>query len=123
MWIEKHSVLIMLIIAGLSQFAQILWTRWEVKRLGGWQRGEFADWRGTVDKKLASIDEEINQIKIGGARDSQRLDSLRDDVGELKRESKEEFAHLRRRVGDLHEILIMALSSGTLQIKRRPESS
>lgn len=97
-WIEKHSVLIMLIIAMLGWFAQFVTARHQLKGLLKWQ--------ATVDVKLASIDSEINQIKISGAREIVRTDTLAEDV-----------AHIKRSLDDLREMFIMALSSGTIKFK------
>ena len=101
-WIEKHSVFIVLVITALGWFAQFIAARNQLKSL--------VQWQGDVDKRLKSIDEEINQIKISDARERIRTDIATEDI-----------SHIKRRLDDFHETFIIALSGGTIKFNNRKQ--
>lgn len=101
-WIEKHPVLITVTILVVGYIVQVLYTRWRVGELVRWQTG--------VDNKLSSIDLEINQIKISDAKESVRMENLTAEMSLIRGE----VTHVKTRIDDVHEMLIIALSGGRL---------
>lgn len=59
-------------------------------------------WQDEVDQKLASIDNEINQIKISGARENVRTDALTSRLDTIQ-----------SRLDEIH-MFIIALSGGKI---------
>jgi hypothetical protein len=101
-WIEKHPVLITVVILVIGYIVQVLYTRWRV--------GELVRWQAGVDGKLTSIDLEINQIKISDAKESVRMETLSNEMSVMRGE----MTHIKTRIDDVHEMLIIALSGGIL---------
>lgn len=97
-WIERHPVMTSLAVLTIGWVIQALYTRWKVTALTDWQKG--------VDTKLQSIDNEINQIKISDAREGLRIETLKEDMTELKGELK-----------DIRDMLVMVLSGEKLEDK------
>lgn len=105
-WIEKHQVFITLIILVVGYVSQAVYIKWQVSSLIKWQ--------DEVDMKLKSIDVEINQIKISDAREGQRIDALVAKIEQQRTEASKSMEHVTRRLDDLHEMFIIALSGGKL---------
>jgi len=101
-WIERHPVFVSIGIVMIGYVVQMLYTKWRVGALLEWQTG--------VDVKLKSIDNEINQIKISDAKEGVRMENV---TNELNRQTND-LVHMRAKLDDVHNMMIVALSSGKL---------
>lgn len=101
-WIEKHPVFVSISIVMLGYIIQMLYTKWRV--------GALLEWQAGVDLKLRSIDNEINQIKISDAKEGVKMENV---TNELARQTND-LVHMRAKLDDVHNMLIVALSGGKI---------
>lgn len=97
-WVERHPVMVSLLLLSIGWSIQALYTKWKVAGLSDWQR--------EITIKLQSIDNEINQIKISDAREGLRLENLKEDMTEMRNEFK-----------DIRDMIVIVLTGGKVEDK------
>ena len=107
-WVEKHPVSVSISIVLLGYVIQMLYTKWRV--------GTLLEWQAGVDIKLRSIDNEINQIKISDAKEGVKMENV---TNELARQTND-LVHMRAKLDDVHNMLIVALSGGKIGERNLP---